>query len=175
MEALWGREGFADLRGAFLGRGRGVGSVEVHDARERVGRGVAVVVGEGGALGGAVGRHLALVEGAEVGEAGLGCGVCIFFLIFGFLRRVVFGNLGECGAALAGAPIGVFPESAFFGGCDDLAAVLDARELAVNAIWPIELDANFGRRPGARGAGQDPVRRIDPAEESIGGGLAGQR
>lgn len=70
---------------------------------------------------------MALVEGAEVGEAGFGCGVCVFFFVCLGLGRVVFGDLGECGAALTGAAICVFPESAFFGGRDDLAAVADAR------------------------------------------------
>lgn len=56
-----------------------------------------------------MGRHLALVEGAEVGEAGFGCGVCVFFLVRLGLGRVVFGDFGECRSALARAALGVFP------------------------------------------------------------------
>lgn len=90
-------------------------------------------------------RHLALVKGAEVGEAGFGCGICVFLLIDLGFRRVVFGDLGECGAPLTGAAIGcVFPERAFFGRRDDLAAIADAGELAVDAVGSVELDADFG-------------------------------
>lgn len=94
---------------ALLGRGRGVGGVEIHNARERVGGGVAVVIAEGGALGGAVGGHLALIEGTQVGEAHFRYGICIFFLVRFRLGRIVFRDLGECGAALAGTAVGVFP------------------------------------------------------------------
>jgi hypothetical protein len=69
---------------------------------------------------------LALVEGAEIGEAGFRCGVCVFFLVRFRLGRVVFRDLGECGPALARAAIRVFPECAFFWRSDDLAAVSDA-------------------------------------------------
>lgn len=56
-----------------------------------------------------MGGHLALVEGAEVGEAGFGGGICCGFFVGGVgVGRVVFGDFGEGGAALAGAAVGVF-------------------------------------------------------------------